>query len=132
MNSALPSKYSLLARIISCLFCAGALSASAQTVFLDFNSPDQYTNNFNAWNDANGTNGGNYSFSQTTNGGVNGSGAVSVFQSNDTTASYKNDSWDFSTNGATIILATLVKANGQTSGNKVQLGIQNSNTNGLN
>ena len=126
------SKHLLAIGIISVLFCAASLSVSAQTVFLDFNSVGQYTTNFNAWNDAGGTDGGNYSFNQTATGGVNNSGAVTVFQSNDTTASYKNGSWDFSTNGAAIILSTLIKANGQTSGNKVQLGILNSNTNGLN
>jgi uncharacterized repeat protein (TIGR03806 family) len=122
----------LLFPVIAALFCAAALSASAQTVFLDFNSAGQYTNNLNAWNDMGGTDGGNYSFTQSSTGGVNNSGAVTVFQSNDTTASYKNGGWNFSTNGATITLSALIKANGQTSGNKVQFGILNSNTNGLN
>jgi predicted alpha-1,2-mannosidase len=57
---------------------------------------------------------------------------VSVFQSSDTTASYKNGSWNFATNGATIFVSVLLKANNQTSGNKIQLGIQNNNTNGFN
>ncbi|HWX21636.1 MAG TPA: hypothetical protein VN578_17165 [Candidatus Binatia bacterium] len=106
--------------------------ASGQTVFLDFNTAGQYTNNFNPWNDATGVNGGNYSFSESPTGGAGGSGEVSVFQSSDTTAAYQSGSWDFSTNGATVIISVLMKANGQTSGNKVQLGLMNVNNNGLN
>jgi hypothetical protein len=64
--------------------------------------------------------------------GVGGSGGVSVFQSIDSTATYTNTSWDFSTTGATLYLSTLVKANGQFSGNKVQLGILNVNNSALN
>jgi uncharacterized repeat protein (TIGR03806 family) len=131
MNSALFPNL-ILTAFSALVYCQCTTSLSAQTVFLDFNSPGQYTNNFNAWNDATGTDGGNYSFMESANGGVVGSGVVSVFQSNDTTASYKSGSWDFSTNGATIILSTLIKANGQTSANKVQFGIKNSNSNGLN
>ncbi|MBU6401101.1 MAG: hypothetical protein KGS61_12330, partial [Verrucomicrobia bacterium] len=41
-------------------------------------------------------------------------------------------SWDFSTNGATIEFSLLLHADGQVSGNKIQLGILNSATNGLN
>ena len=103
-----------------------------QTAFLDFNTVGQYTNNFNPWNDAGGANGGNYSFMEGTAAGVNGSGGVSVFQSTDTTTTYNQGSWDFSTNGATITISTMVKANGQVSGNKAQLGLLNSDTNGLN
>jgi predicted alpha-1,2-mannosidase len=105
----------------------------AQTVFLDFNAAGEYTGNFNPWND-NGTGGnsGNYSFAESTTAGAGGSGGVSVFQSNDTTATYNGGSWNFSTNGATLVLSVLLKANGQTSGNKVQFGILNSNTNGFN
>ncbi len=63
---------------------------------------------------------------------MGGNGGVSVFQSNDTTAVFTNRSWDFSVNGATLFLSTMVKANGQVSGNKVQLGILNVNNNALN
>ena len=109
-----------------------ALPAPAQTVFLDFNTPGQYTGNFSPWNDNGGVNGGAYSFMESPTGGVGGSGEVSVFQSNDTTAAYNGGSWDFSTNGAAVILSVLLKANGQTSGNKVQFGLLNSDANGLN
>ena len=108
------------------------VAAFAQTVFLDFNTVGEYTNNFNPWNDNGGANGGNYSFMESTTAGVNGSGGVNVFQSVDTTAAYNQGSWDFSTSGAAITLSTLVKANGQINGNKAQLGILNSDTNGLN
>jgi hypothetical protein len=114
------------------LLGCGFLTAAGQTAYLDFNTVGQYTNNFNPWNDNGGANGGNYSFMESTSAGVGGSGGVSVFQSTDTTAVYKTGSWDFSTNGATVTISTLVKANGQVSGNKVQLGILNTNSNGLN
>src|SRR5436305_14598294 len=82
------------------LIVFGLSSALGQTVFLDFNTTNQYTNNFNPWNDTGGNNGGNYSFSESSTLGVGGSGGVSVFQSSDTTAAYKSGSWDFSTNGS--------------------------------
>src|SRR5258708_6280030 len=118
-----------------CLFaalCAWAVPSPAQTVFLNFNTVGQYTNNFNPWN-ANGTGDGlNYSYMESPTAGVGGGGGISVFQSTDTTAIYKSGSWDFSTNGATITISVMVKANGQSSGNKIQLGILNTNNNGLN
>ena len=109
------------------------IPGAGQPVFFDFNIAGEYTNNFNPWNDTGGVNGGGYSFMESTNAGVGGSGGVSVFlPSTDMTATYKSSSWDFSTNGATLIVSVLVKANGITSGDKVQLGIMNSPTNGLN
>src|SRR5260221_729933 len=121
------------AHVILLSVCLWAGRSFAQSVFLDFNTPGQYAGNFNAWNDNGaGGNGGNYSFSENTTAGVGGSGNISVFQSNDTTATYKNGSWDFSSNGAALTLSVLLKANGQTSGNKVQIGILNSITNGFN
>src|SRR5258708_15068596 len=105
----------------------------AQTLFLDYNTAAQYTANFNAWNDnGSGSNGGNYSFAESPSAGLDAAGGVRVFQNSDTTASYKSGSWSFAANGATIILSSLVKANAQTSGNKVQLGILNCNTNSFN
>ena len=106
--------------------------ADAQAVFLNFDSAGQYTNNFNAWNDVGGTDGGNSCFEQTDAVGVGASGGMSVFQSTDTTATYKTRSWDFSAAGAGLNLSVLFKANGQTSGNKIQLGLINSSDNGLN
>jgi uncharacterized repeat protein (TIGR03806 family) len=121
-----------LFNFVTLLVLCVAFSAPGQTAFLDFNTVGQYTNNFNRWNDNGGTNGGNYSFMESLTSGVGGGGGVSVFQSSDTTATYKSGSWDFSTNGATIVLSVVFKANGMISGNKVQFGILNSNTNGLN
>src|SRR5258706_1833490 len=112
--------------------CVSLAPAFAQTVFLDFNTAGQYSSNFNAWNDNGGDNGGVHSFIESATGGIGGAGGVSVFQNNDTTATYKSGSWNFSSNGAALILSTLVKANGQASGDKVQLGIINTNYNGLN
>src|SRR5262245_45364239 len=102
-----------------------------QTLFLNFNTPGQYTGNFNPWNDSGGANAGNYCFAENAGAGVNGSGAVSVFQNTDTTATYNGGAWNFSTNGAALIVSALIKANGQTSANKTQLGFLNTNANGM-
>src|SRR6266404_2714854 len=111
-------------------FLPGAAACFAQTTFLDFNTIGQYTNNFNPWNDNGGVDGASYSFAENATAGAGGSRGVSVFQSTDTTATYKSGSWDFSTNGATFILSTLIKANAQTG--RMQFGIINTNQNGLN
>jgi uncharacterized repeat protein (TIGR03806 family) len=110
----------------------GLTESRAQNVLLNFNSLGQYTNNFNVWNDNGGVNGSNYCFMESSTIGAGGSGGVNVFQSTDTTAIYKSGSWDFSTNGSTIIASVLLKANGQTSGNRIQFGILNTNFSGLN
>src|SRR5689334_7938656 len=102
------------------LFTLILSSTFGQTVFLDFNTPGQYTNNFNPWNDAGGGNGGVFAFSENLSVGVGGSGGVSVFNNSDTTAAYRTGSWNFAANGATVILSTLIYSDGQTSGNKIQ------------
>ncbi|HLH52414.1 MAG TPA: choice-of-anchor D domain-containing protein [Verrucomicrobiae bacterium] len=137
MNETFPasgtgSRKSKLCLLLLSTLTACGLAARGQTTFVDFNTPGEYTNNFNPWNDNGGNNGGNYSFVESSTAGVGGSGGVSVFQNNDTTAICTNNSWDFSTNGATLTISVLIKANGQTSGNKVQLGILNTNNDGLN
>jgi uncharacterized repeat protein (TIGR03806 family) len=115
------------------LFAVGSGTfAFGQSLFINFNTPGQYTANFNPWNDSSGANGGNYAFAESTTAGVNGSGGVSVFQNTDTTATYNGNGWNFSTNGATLIVSALIKANGQVSGNKAQLGFLNCTTNGFN
>jgi uncharacterized repeat protein (TIGR03806 family) len=121
-------RFALLIAVVS----LAAVSTEAQTVFLDFNTTGQYTNNFNPWNDSNSTNAGNYSFSESASAGVAGTRGVSVFQNSDTTATYKTGGWDFSTNGATISASILIKANSQTSNNRLQFGIMNTNYAGLN
>src|SRR5436309_2130978 len=110
-NSSLPRRR-LASNVIACLAAPALLGIAArplpaQTVFLDFNTPGQYTANFNPWDNAGA---GNYNFQESGGGGVGGSGCVSVFQSNDTTAAYKSGSWDFSINGASMTLSTMVKA----------------------
>ncbi len=105
----------------------------AQTLFVDFNGVGHYTNNFNPWNDnGSGVNATNYSFEEGTNDGTGGSRGVSVYRSTDTTATYKNGSWNFATNGATIVVSTFVYASGGDNGDKVQLGVINSSSDGLN
>jgi len=121
--------FSLPALLLS---CGLAVACSGQTAFFDFNTQGQYTNSFNPWNDAGGVNGRNYSFMESPGVGVGASRGISVFQSTDTTATYNGGSWNFSTNGAAIIVSTLIKANALSSGNKVQLGLLNVDTNGLN
>src|SRR3954470_18085951 len=108
------------ARVVLMTFSVVGFSALAlgQTLFVDFNTAGQYTANFNPWNDSSGANAGNYCFSESTSAGVNGSGGVSVFQNTDTSATYNGPAWNFSTNGATVIVSALIKANGQTSANR--------------
>ncbi len=118
-----------LLTVLALCFCC---QSRAQTAFLDFNTTAQFTNNFSRWNDSNGVNGGNYAFMEAGGAGVGASRGVSVFQNTDTTATYNSGSWDFSTNGAAIIICVMIKANGQTSTNKIQVGLLNSHTNGLN
>src|SRR5580692_2642452 len=89
-------------------FCFCTISSPAQTAFLDFNAVGEYTNNFNPWNDNGGVNGGAYAFEENTSDGVGGSGGVSVDQSTDMTATYENSSWNFATNGSTIIVSTMI------------------------
>lgn len=132
-----PPSWPNLRRVsIGCLLCCMGATAHlplhSQTLFLDFNTAGQYTANFNLWNDSSGVNAGNYDFAECSSCGVNGSGGVGVFQSTDTSATYNGDGWNFSTNGAAITVSTLIQANGQSgSGNKVQLGILNTNGNGF-
>jgi hypothetical protein len=117
------------------MMAAGYLAAAnsfGQTAFLDFNAVGEYTNNFNVWQDAGGVNGGAYAFTESTTDGVAGSGGVSVFQGTDTTATYKTGSWNFATNGATLVLSVMINAIGGNNGDKIQLGVINSSTNGLN
>src|ERR1700722_4510192 len=126
---------SLFRSVLPALFLAWICASHgfAQTIFLDFNTVGQYTNNFNPWNDnGGGANAGNYDFAESTVSGVGGSGGVTVFQSTDTTATYKSGGWNFATNGSTIILSCLMQANGTASGDRTQLGIVNSATNALN
>src|SRR2546421_2998853 len=125
-------KSSLVALNFLVCFSLCGPAAFSQTRFLHFNTPGQYTSNFVPWNDGGGVDSGNYAFAESESEGVAGSGGVSVFQSSDTTATYDAASWDFATDGATITVSLLVKANGQTSGNKVQLGITDASNNGLN
>ncbi len=110
---------------------ASSTFVSAQTLLLNFNTSGQYTANFNPWNDSGGANAGNYCFAESGTAGVGGSGGVSVFQNTDTSATYNGASWNFSTSGAALIVSALIKANGQTSANKVQLGFINTNGNGF-
>jgi uncharacterized repeat protein (TIGR03806 family) len=129
----MPKILSLLCRsLLPAFFCLGVAAGFSQTVFLDFNTPGQYASNFNSWNDNGGINAGDYSFEENTTAGVGGSGGISNFQSTDMTATYKSGSWNFATNGATILVSTLIYAAGGNNGDKIQLGVINSTTNGLN
>jgi uncharacterized repeat protein (TIGR03806 family) len=118
-----------------CLLLGFILSPAAgiaQTVFLNFDAPGQFTGNFSQWEDVGGVNDNNYSFEENSTDGVGGGGGVAVYQSNDTTATYNGAGWNISSNGAAIIASLLVYTDGQTSGDKIQFGVVNSTTNGLN
>lgn len=119
------------AAVLACLGL-GLMSSFSQTAFLDFNTAGDFTNNFNLWNDVGGANGGNYAFAENPSVGVAGSRGVSLISNSDTTAAYRSGSWNFAVSGATLIVSTLIYSDGQTSGDKIQLGVMNSNTNGLN
>ena len=109
------------------------ISGMAQTVFLDFDTAGEYTNNFNPWNDnGNGADGGAYAFTENLTAGVGGSGGVNVITTNDTTTTYSSGSWDFSAQGANITESVLMNADALIGGCKIQLGLANSHTNGLN
>src|SRR5260221_4597663 len=90
-----------IAVLTGLLYAGLATRGLAQTAFLDFNTPGQYTSNFNPWQDNGGANGGNYSFQEGAAAGVSGSGGVSGFPNNDTTPTDNQRSWEFSTNRAT-------------------------------
>ncbi len=121
-----------LVSLLPAFFGFGIATGQAQTAFLDFNTVGQYTNNFNPWNDNGGANAGAYAFEENASDGVGGSGGVDVDQSTDMTATYKSGSWNFATNGSTLIVSTLIYAAGGNNADKIQLGVVNVNNNGLN
>lgn len=114
--------------LLLAFFLSTSAAGFSQTVLLDFNTAGQYTGNFNPWND----NGGGASFTENTTAGAGGSGGVTNFQSTDTTATYKSGNWSLATNGSVIVVSTLIHVSGGNSADKIQLGIMNSTTNGLN
>jgi hypothetical protein len=99
-------------------------SAVAQNLSLDFNTPGQYTGNFNNPNTASPC-------TETNAGGVGNSGALLV-TGGDGNATYSAGNWNFASNGASIsvsMMAMIQQATG--TGNKFQSGIVNSNTAGF-
>src|SRR5437588_12286694 len=68
------------------LSLSGGAECFGQTAFLDFNTPGQYTNNFNPWNDNGGGKGGNYSFIESLTAGVGGGGGDTGVHNSDTNA----------------------------------------------
>lgn len=125
--------YSFLRRaLLPAFLCFCATAGFARNVFFDFNTAGQLAGNFNSWNDINGVDGGNYAFQENSADGVSASGGINNFQSTDTTATYKGGSWNFATNGATIVVSAMVHASGGNAGDKIQLGVINSPANGLN
>jgi hypothetical protein len=131
MNNSLSlARAGRFARLIclTTLFLFSARRSMAQTAFVDFNSVGEYTNNFFPFD--NGATG--FSFEENTTNGVGGSGGVAVDAIIDTTATYTNRSWNLATNGATVIVSVLIYTDGQSTGDKVQLGVLNTTNNGLN
>lgn len=123
--------YSLRRGLLPFFLCFLASTTFAQTAFFDFNTSGQLTN-FNLWNDVAAANGGNYCFQENPSDGAGGSGGIGIFQNTDTTASYNAGSWNFATNGATIVLSAMIYTAGGNNGDKIQLGVMNSTANGLN
>ncbi len=118
--------------LLPVLLTVYAAPGFAQSVFLNFNTVGQYTNNFNAWQDnGSGTDGGAYSFMESATAGAGGGRGISVFANNDTTATYKSGSWNLSTNGANATVSVMIQADGLTGG-RTQLGFKNTATNGFN
>ena len=120
------------AAAIALALCFAPATSRSQTVFLDLNTSGQFLSHFNLWNDNGGANAGNFDFEENPTIGVHGSRAVAVYQNTDTTATYNAGSWNFSTNGATIYVSTLILANNQSIADKIQIGLVNSTANGLN
>jgi hypothetical protein len=122
----LPRRISLLSfglALVAAL-CLATGSGWSQTLLLDFNTPGQYTGNFN--NPGTGS-----SCTETNAGGVTNSGALLV-TGGDGNATYNASSWDFSTNTAYIsvsMMGLIQQATG--TGNKWQIGILNGNTAGF-
>ena len=118
--------------VFVCFLQLAVTCCLAQTVLFNFNPIGQYTNNFFPWNDTGNGNGGAYSFGENPTNGVAGSGGVGVLNANDMTATYRSGSWNFAAQGATITESVLITPGGQFSGSKIQLGVANSPSNGLN
>jgi hypothetical protein len=129
------------------LGCLVALAASlatgqAQTVSVNFNAASALDNNFNIYQNTtpavtNGATGSPYS--QALTGGVGGSGLVNIAVpvtgiTGDSTAIYKNTSFDFSTSGKALTISAYINIIPPTeSGNRLlQLGFVNENTAGMN
>ncbi len=104
----------------------------AQTVFLNFDTPGQFTGNFSEWEDVGGVDGNSFSFQESTTAGIGGGGAIALTQSLDSTATYNGAGWNISGSNAAIIESMMVFTDGLTSGDKIQFGVANSTTNGLN
>jgi hypothetical protein len=97
-------------------FCVSPAWAQQTNVLIDFNTPGLFTGNFTALHGANNC-------VENTTIGVGGSGGVQVTGNNDTTHIFNLPVGDFSAPGATFHLSLLLKANAQTSGNRLQLGL---------
>lgn len=133
------------------LGCLVALAASwataqAQTVTVNFDAAGALDNNFNIYQNISAANGGpvinaatGSPYSQVLAGGVGGSGRVNIATpatgiTTDSTAIYKNTSFDFSTAGKALNISASVNIIATTeSGNRLlQLGFANENNSGMN
>jgi hypothetical protein len=125
-------------KVCSALLLASSVTATqAQSFLQDFDASNDLANNFNTYFNATPPLGSPYS--QVGSGGVGGSGAVSVALGGaavtaDATLIYNNLSFDFSTPGATLNIASMLNVSTQTAGGNrlLQLGFVNESTNGMN
>jgi Immunoglobulin domain len=104
---------------------AGGGGSTLQTLWLNFDTPNQYLTNF----DNPGP--GGSPCTETNAGGVTNSGAL-IVTAVDSNATYTNASWNFSTNNATISVSMMMEIQQATgTGDKIQLGLVNSTTAGF-
>ncbi len=121
---------------------ASSIMGQAQTISLNFDTAGDLANNFNIYQNStppstNAPTGSPYS--QGLTGGVGGSGRVNIAApatgiTPDSTAIYKNASFDFSTVGATLNVSAYVNVIAPTeTGNRLlHLGFANDSTSGMN
>jgi hypothetical protein len=117
--------------------CVSALSTFAQNVSVDFNTPGQLANQFNIYQNA--TPGLGSPYAQFPIGGLGNGGAVAVLPAAtnvtaDSTAIFKNQSFDFSKTGAQVGISEYINVVANTAGGNrlLQLGFVNENTSGMN
>jgi hypothetical protein len=114
-----------------------------QSFFVDFNTANQFTDNFNVYQNA-ATPVVSFTGSPYTQGaasGIGGTGGIDVTAgggttglTSDSTAIYKNSTFDFSTSGTSLTISAMMKIipTSETGNRLLQLGFVNDPTSGMN